>query len=86
MLLQATQELLDKIDELDRNCAYTGKYVQRVVNGLEVDDLYFDDGVLMHYCSHNDTQTKVELDEDDMFDLEVHLVSYKDITDQLFGG
>jgi len=80
MLVKASQNLLDKIDELERSCAYNGKYAQCTVNGAEVEDLYLEDGVLQTYCS--DTLSTVELDEDGMFDLEVHLVSYEDVTDQ----
>jgi len=82
MLVKASQDLLDKIDELERSCSYNGKYVQRTINGAEVEDLYLEEGVLQAYCIHTDTLSTVELDEDGMFDLEVYLVSYEDVTDQ----
>ena len=86
MLVKANEVLLDKIDELERSCAYNGKYVQRIVAGVEVDDLYVELGKLKTYSSYNDTHSTVELDEDGKFDLEVHLVTYEDVTEQLVGG
>ena len=73
-------------DALERSCAYNGKYVQRIVDGVEVDDLYVELGKLRTYSSYNYTNSTVELDEDGKFDLEVHLVSYEDVTKQLVGG
>ncbi len=86
MLVNANEVLLDKIDELERKWSYDGKYVQRTVNGVEVDDLYVELGKLKTYSSYNDTHSTVELDENGMFDLELHLVTYEDVTEQVVGG
>ena len=87
MLVKANEVLLDKIDDLKRSCEYNGKYVQRLVNGRGVEDLYFgEDGELKTYCTRGDTHQTVLLDENGMFDLGVYIISYDDVTEQLFGG